>query len=833
LEAELYIPAFTTKGLVIMSSLIRYATALQNPSTDFEHLMSLTEEQRSMIHAVVSFLSESLDYRWDECIRTPALRALLDASVVDRRAALVCFSYIQAGCINYQLQNIMRELLGRDDALDVLTAREVLKVLVEHEYDKHLDNLTSLFVGHLEVLYKRDGLAGLEDEIRVYLERNTRFWSKGREPRILQTRLKQMLGEGQELRLPLDSWQATWVDHLQADFAQLPEAEQRIWMNLIDHGVTGSGSSPSSTWLKKATKLASDLPPGALSQTLARWFTCLHLSGVGMTEANETTIKSLVWLAGIGEPKLLAPRLGDMSVTYYAKVEWQGPRSRILGNACIQILCLLDKPGVVQLSRLRSKIRYSQGKALIEKSVIKAAERAGLTPDDMEEASVPDMGFDAEGIARFTFGNSTALLRLEGEGRLTTEWYNAEGKVLKSVPAEVKRDHGDAFKGWQKENKAFADALLGQRTRFEQAYLRQRVWRLEEWHQRFIDSNELLGWMGRRLIWNIERDGGIVQVIGLEGGLRDLDGNCIADLPGDSRVTLWHPTQATAQQVLAWREKLQQLQIQQPIRQAFREVYLLTDAERASGTASRRFSGHLLRQFQLNSLLSERGWSYALQGSWDGHNNPYKVLQRWGLSVEFEIEPKDEFSDVQGGTGVYVYVESGEFYFSSAEVGVVSLADVPPLLFSEILRDMDLFVGVCSVANDPERGLVDDPAFTRYISVASEAELQGGAQVRRDLLDNILSRLPIAKRCSLDGRYLVVKGDLRTYRIHLGSSNILMEPNNQYLCIVQDKNSKSAATGIYLPFEGDMLLSLILSKALLLANDRKIKDQSILSQINA
>ena len=71
-------------------------------------------------------------------------------------------------------------------------------------------------------------------------------------------------------------------------------------------------------------------------------------------------------------------------------------------------------------------------------------------------------------------------------------------------------------------------------------------------------------------------------------------------------------------------------------------------------------------------------------------------------------------------------------------------------------------------------------------------------------------------------------GKLRTYKIHLGSANILMEPNDQYLCIVKDvKKGK----GIYLPFEGDHLLSLILSKALLLAEDSKIKDSTILSQI--
>ena len=35
-----------------------------------------------------------------------------------------------------------------------------------------------------------------------------------------------------------------------------------------------------------------------------------------------------------------------------------------------------------------------------------------------------------------------------------------------------------------------------------------------------------------------------------------------------------------------------------------------------------------------------------------------------------------------------------------------------------------------------------------------------------------------------------------------------------------------------LPFEGDNTLSVILSKAFLLADDDKIKDRSILSQIN-
>ena len=78
-----------------------------------------------------------------------------------------------------------------------------------------------------------------------------------------------------------------------------------------------------------------------------------------------------------------------------------------------------------------------------------------------------------------------------------------------------------------------------------------------------------------------------------------------------------------------------------------------------------------------------------------------------------------------------------------------------------------------------------------------------------------------------------MRGDLRTYKIHLGSGNILMEPNDQYLCIVPTHTRDShLSEGLRLPFEGDTTLSIILSKAFLLAEkDTKITDLSITRQI--
>jgi hypothetical protein len=100
--------------------------------------------------------------------------------------------------------------------------------------------------------------------------------------------------------------------------------------------------------------------------------------------------------------------------------------------------------------------------------------------------------------------------------------------------------------------------------------------------------------------------------------------------------------------------------------------------------------------------------------------------------------------------------------------------------------------------------------------------------VRRDALSRLLPRTKIADRVELTERFLRVRGTRRIYKIHLGSGNILMEPNDSYLCIVA---AREKAGSLHLPFEEDPMLSMILSKAFLLAADHKITDSTILRQI--
>ena len=123
------------------------------------------------------------------------------------------------------------------------------------------------------------------------------------------------------------------------------------------------------------------------------------------------------------------------------------------------------------------------------------------------------------------------------------------------------------------------------------------------------------------------------------------------------------------------------------------------------------------------------------------------------------------------------------------------------------------------------------PRYFSYWQSYSFGDLSEVAKTRKAVLETLLPRLKVGKAAHIDGNFLVVQGKLRTYKIHIGSTNILMLPDDQYLCIVPDRSKKSVTDKLFIPFEGDNALSVVLSKAMLLADDDKITDSTITSQI--
>jgi hypothetical protein len=307
------------------------------------------------------------------------------------------------------------------------------------------------------------------------------------------------------------------------------------------------------------------------------------------------------------------------------------------------------------------------------------------------------------------------------------------------------------------------------------------------------------------------------------------------DINHFKEVTLWHPVKSSTAQVKEWRQFLMDSEVQQPFKQAYREIYLLTDAEINTRTYSNRMASHILKQHQYVTLAKGRNWKAQLIGAWDGGDEDTAVLLMpdFNLKVEYwvnALNANDEFND----TGIWNYVTTDQIRFVNIETDqVIELVDVPIIAFSEAMRDVDLFVGVASVGNDPtwsdSGGL---PIYRDYWQSYSFGDLTEVAKNRKEILQNLIPRLKISKVASVSDKFVIVKGKIRTYKIHIGSTNILMEPNDQYLCIVPNRSKKNETENLFLPFEGDSGLSVIISKAFLLADDDKITDTTITSQIN-
>jgi hypothetical protein len=308
-------------------------------------------------------------------------------------------------------------------------------------------------------------------------------------------------------------------------------------------------------------------------------------------------------------------------------------------------------------------------------------------------------------------------------------------------------------------------------------------------------------------------------------------------VPG-ATVRLWHPIRAQDQEELSWRCWLEDRGIRQPFKQAHREVYLLTDAERETETYSNRFAAHIVRQHQFSALCRERGWQFNLMGEWDSHTNPYLELPQYNLRAEFDVD----FSEgaETSGHAVYRTISTDRVLFFAIEPKPRRfelrprtprrLADISAVVFSEVMRDVDLLVGVTSIGADPTWwGAEREDPHAEYWQRFADGELSTSAESRKTVLETLLPKLTIRERCRLEGRYLVVRGQSNEYRIHLGSGNVIMEPGSRYLCIV--RGSGDTAATVPLPFEGDSTLAVILSKAFLLANDKAIKDQTIRRQI--
>lgn len=582
------------------------------------------------------------------------------------------------------------------------------------------------------------------------------------------------------------------------------------------------GAKPGEKWLSKLRAEQKSMGDDRYAKAVSYLLENVYRLELWYEESRLEAIKGMMWALSLVPQRHTFGLLRQVTEYAYAKVPGKGPRAAGLGEIGLKIFASSGSgEGYAQLSLMRAKCKYPRFKKQLDKAVQAFSAKAGLSEAELESMHVDDFGLQAGKLEQM-IGDYAAIIAVENE-KAHLQWLDPKGNEMKAAPSALKNSHTTELKAVQLLHKSLQQTLSAQRQRLEGGWLNNLSWTWAVWEPGFR-SHALMRLLAEKIIW--EFDLGTEKVIGLARAesLQRPDGT--VEYPASDQIQsirIWHPSTATVAEVEAWRDFLIRQQIRQPFKQAFREVYLLTEAELNTADYSNRFAGHILKTNNLLAIAPQRNWDFVYE-----HYDtafPKRVIPAFGLRADYDL--------AQAPLGGVSPTGRVHFQRTGADTSWVPLTDVPPVVFSEIMRDVDLFVAITSIGSDPNwqsNGEAQQEYWRNY-AYGSLSETQS-AEERKRILAMMIPRTKLAKIARLEGNYVRVEGKFRAYKVNIGSGNILMEPNDQYLCIVPaPADTSSVDKKVWLPFEGDSLLTLILSKCFLLAEDDKIREGSILSQI--
>ena len=643
----------------------------------------------------------------------------------------------------------------------------------------------------------------------------------------------------------LDAGRGPWSQIVFDEIKMMEEITRAGWEALLEHCRDLEQAVPGAKWKKRSSELINILGAAEVFAALIRWL------ALGPTPGQPSEARSpiedspyqkgVVWCLAQRNDREAAVAVADFGLACLRKIPLLGAVSQKVGFTCVQALGAMEcGEAVAQLTRLRAKMKYTVARRLIEKSLRQAAERSDLSVQALEDISVGNYGLDAQGEAKIEIGDAKAIVRLGDDGVVGVAWFDADRKHVKAAPSHIKKAFPKEVRSVAALAKELEQAYLAQRTRLESSFLVPGDMPLAHWRQYFIE-HPLLGFLGRRLIWVFRNDQGWERSgIWLEQGVVDSSGNPL-DTRAAQTVRLWHPLASEAAEVQRWRERIFKAQIRQPFRQAFREFYQVIDDERQTRMYSNRFAKVLMRQHQFASLCRARGWEYRLMSAlFDGANVPTKKLNAWNMRVQFYVDiPSDRDGSLlesalgeQSGAGINLFVGSDQvrFYRDTREVAV---DEVPAIVYSEVMRDVDLFTAVAGIGGDESWADQGDRSVGIFSDDFNVQALLGIIGLRRETLALVLPHTTIHDRCTVHTSSLKVQGQLGTYRIEFawGSAALITESGTRRLRIPRKILDAVALDFSSIPIDLGYRTETILREAFVLAGDWKIDSPDLIQQL--
>lgn len=355
------------------------------------------------------------------------------------------------------------------------------------------------------------------------------------------------------------------------------------------------------------------------------------------------------------------------------------------------------------------------------------------------------------------------------------------GKKQKSIPAAYKKD--ETVLKLKEIHSQWKEQYRRSRKMLEQAMEEHTAFSAEELHAMY--KNPIVSPMLRKLVLIGDEKIGFYEELLPDG----LSGEIRISHPYDLYERgCWH----------AWQKRIFEEKIVQPFKQVFRELYLKLEEEQET-SISNRYSGYQIQPKKAAAVLKGRRWNVSYE------NGLERIYYKENLVVNLFAEA-DWFSPGDIEAPAIDYVE----FFKRKGGGRVPIKEVNPITFSETMRDLDLAVS------------------TSYVGGVDPVTSFSTVELRRTITEYTCQLMKL-DNVTVDGHFANIKGGLNDYSVHLGSGTV-RQSGGAAIHIVAIHSGKRGK--LYLPFlDEDPKSAEILSKIILLAEDGKIKDPSILDQI--
>jgi len=280
--------------------------------------------------------------------------------------------------------------------------------------------------------------------------------------------------------------------------------------------------------------------------------------------------------------------------------------------------------------------------------------------------------------------------------------------------------------------------------------------------------------------------------------LKSWDG-VISYLEADQKVRIAHPLDFYRAGIWhSYQQFLFDHTICQPFKQVFRELYVKLPEELGQ-KASKMFAGNQIQPQKTVGCLKGRRWVADYEEGLQKIYYKENIIARiYALADWFSP------SDVEAPTLEWVEFSDRKTFEA------LTIEQVPDLIYSEVMRDVDLAVSVAHAGGvDPE---------TSHSTIEMRRAIIG-FNLPLFKLDNVV----------LKESHALIQGTRGNYNVHLGSG-VVHQEGGAMLNILPVHSQKRGK--LFLPFvDEDPKTAEIMSKIVLLAEDKKIKDPFILDQI--